>query len=140
MISLTPFLAAAAVQSAAAPPVPPAPPPAPQTVRREVRVIEHGDGTREVRELASGGDAKMLANCTGTKTEVSAAAASRDPKRQEQARIVLCTTPAEGRDGQVKALETALGRLQSDREMNPAIKAELSAKLEARLAELKAGK
>lgn len=101
--------------------------------RTEVRkVIVHSDGKGEVSATLDG--EKMATTCPGIVTSIEASAEPSADKK-EQARIVLCTkggTKAE----QVEGLKNALARVQSDGEMDSGLKAQVVAKLQAKIAEL----
>lgn len=101
-----------------------------ETVER--KVIIHSDGKGESSATWDGKDVQT--KCPGIVTSVEAAADSSADKKQ-QAKIVLCTkggTKAEQIDG----LKRALARIQSSTDMDAGLKAQVIAKLQARIAEL----
>ena len=110
-----------------------------KTQRKEIRtvIIEH-DG-KERREISVDGKdpEKMAANCPGIVTKVEAGGAS-GPEKKEQAKIVLCSSGTSKADA-AKGLERAIADIDKNDEMDAAIKADLKAKLTARIAELRAG-
>ena len=111
----------------------------PKTQRKEIRtvIVEHdGKGEKELHIDGSNPEA-MKAKCPGVVTEVEAAPAGSQDKK-EKARIVICSkggSKAEAAAG----LERALGNIDKNDDMDAAVKAELKAKLSAKIAELRAG-
>lgn len=101
-----------------------------ETVER--KVVIHSEGRGEASATWDGKD--IDTKCPGIVTSVEAAADSSADKKQ-QAKIVLCTqggTKAEQIDG----LKKALARIQSNTDMEAGLKAQVIAKLQARIAEL----
>ena len=101
-----------------------------ETIER--KVIIHNDGKGEASATWDGKDVQT--KCPGIVTSVEAAAEPSADKKQ-QAKIVLCTqggTKAEQIDG----LKKALARVQSNTDMDPGLKAQVIATLQAKIAEL----
>lgn len=105
------------------------------TIERKV-IIERGSGDGKDVIVRRHGDSKL--DCPGTVTEVEAAPQGTNEKK-EKAKIVICSrsgSPAEAAQG----LEKALERIAANGDMDPAMKAGLSARLRAKIAELRAGR
>lgn len=104
---------------------------------KEVRtvIVEHdGHGGR-----MDGAHAEHMAmNCPGKKVEVDASPAGSADKK-EVAKIVICSKGGTNEEA-AKGLERALANVQGNSDMDPAVKADLTAKLQAKIAELRAGK
>ncbi len=103
-------------------------------VRKEVRVIELRGADGKKMEW-SGKDGERP-TCAGTPTEVTAG--SQADGKKEQAKIFICAKSGTSKAEQVKHLEEAIGRLQANTDMDAAIRADLVAKLQGKVAELKA--
>ena len=107
-------------------------------IRKEVRIIETDGPNGEKVVRLEGPDGDLKRECPGEMTSVSADAAAEAAGKKEKAFIMICSKPGEGKDAAVKGLERALARIQSSTDMDPAIKAELSAKLQTKISEVKA--
>ena len=100
-----------------------------KTVTEKRVVITNDKGQR----VELDGDRKL--ECPGQKTTVEAAPTGTADKK-EAAKIVICSKG--GGNAEVAAgLERALSDMEKNSDMNPAIKADLSAKLRAKIAELR---
>jgi hypothetical protein len=103
---------------------------------KEVRtvIIEH-DGKGEAGAKWGGDPEHMKIDCPGKLTTVEADGAPAADKK-ERAKIVLCSkggTTAE----QIKGLEGALARIDSNSDMDAGVKADIKAKLQAKIDELR---
>jgi bla regulator protein BlaR1 len=105
--------------------------------RKEIRtVIVTNDSTGKGGATWDGD--KLKTDCPGTMTVVESGPSGTEQKREQQ-KIVLCTkggTPEET----AKALENVIETVNANDEMSAAAKADLTAKLKARIAEIRAGK
>ena len=110
----------------------------PQKVIKEVRIIETDgpDGKKVVR--LEGKDGELKRECPGEVTGVSVDAETGGADAKKKAFIMVCSKPGESKLSAVQGLEKALTRIQSDTDMDPAIKAELSTKLKAKIEAMKA--
>ncbi len=101
------------------------------TQTTEIRkIIHHGPG-------ASGDPKAMMKSCAGEVIEVSADGAAGADKK-EVAKITLCLQAASKAETATR-LEEVIADIDEN-EMDAAVKAELKAKLTAKIAELRAGK
>jgi beta-lactamase regulating signal transducer with metallopeptidase domain len=101
-------------------------------------VIRGGPGDKDVLEHAERGDVERLgAKCDGEKVELSADGGTANKK--EAVKFFICGKKGESRAALVGALEKAAATLGQEDEMDPAIKAELLAKLRAKIDQLKSG-
>ena len=101
-------------------------------------VIHGGPGGKNGVERADSGDLeKMGANCDGEKVELSADGGGADKK--QTVKFFVCGKKGEGRTELVAALEKAAANLGEEDDMDPAIKAELQAKMRAKIESLRAG-
>ncbi len=111
----------------------------PTTQRKEIRtvIVEH-DGKAPAGATWEGTDGKsMKVKCPGMLTEVEAAPSGTDEKKQK-AKIVICSKGGSKAEA-AKGLERALAEIDKNGDMDAAVKADLKAKLTARIAELRAG-
>jgi beta-lactamase regulating signal transducer with metallopeptidase domain len=105
-------------------------------VRKEVRVVEiNGENGKKYKIESNSGDLKR--ECPGELTAVTADASADSAGKKEKAVIMICTKKGEGNEEALKGLQDAVGRLDSSTEMDPAVRAQLKAKLQAKIAELK---
>lgn len=103
--------------------------------------------TTEIRTIVRDGPAlpgatfkdgqEMKIDCPGEVTVIEATVGSA-PEKQEKAKMVFCSKSGDKADA-VAGLEKALARVEGDRDMNDALRADVSAKLRARIAELRTG-
>ncbi|MEO5612712.1 MAG: hypothetical protein ABIT68_08135, partial [Sphingomicrobium sp.] len=98
-------------------------------------VIRGGPGGDALKSAAPGDLDK--ANCPLEKVEIVADGGSANKK--EQAKFILCGDRAEGRAGLIKGLEKAAADLQKKDEMPSDIKADMLAKIRAKIESLRAG-
>ena len=103
-----------------------------ETVER--KVIIHSDGKSD-SGLRRHGDMKV--DCPGKLTEVEAAPQGAGEKK-EKAKIVICSKSGSSAEA-AEGLEKALARISADGDMDPAVKADLTTRLKAKIAELRAG-
>ena len=97
----------------------------------EKKIIMHGDGKRE--HAAHEGMREM--KCPGEMTTIESSVGSSGDKK-EQRKIAICSKS--GDKAEIAAgLEKALARVESDADIDAAAKADLSAKLRAKIAELR---
>ena len=106
----------------------------PKTKEIRTVVIEH-DGTGQGTATWNGKDLK--ADCPGTMTVIEAGPTGTEQKKEQQ-KIVLCTKGGT-KEELAKGLERALENVTKNDEMSEAAKSELSAKLKAKIAEVRAG-
>ncbi len=107
----------------------------PTTQTTEIRTIIHdGPGTKISR---SNDGQEMKVDCPGQLTVIEANAGD-SPDKKEKARMVFCSRSADKAET-AAGLEKALARVEGDKELNAALRADVSAKLRARIAELRAG-
>ena len=109
----------------------------PRTERREIRTVIVDGDTKGNATLGDDRDGNMKVDCPGMLTVIDSAADGGNAK-QEKEKLVLCSKGGTPSD-QINALERALSTLDSNDEMNAAIKADLKAKLSAKITELRAG-
>jgi bla regulator protein BlaR1 len=100
----------------------------------EKRVIIHEGDSRDGTRKRHG---DMKADCPGKLTEVEAAPQGTGEKK-EKAKIVICSKSGSNAEA-AEGLEKALARIAENDEMDPAVKADLTARLKAKIAELRAG-
>lgn len=103
----------------------------------EKRIIIHNDG--DGNKSATWNDGKeMKIDCPGELTVIEAGSAKSKDK-EEKAKMVFCAKskdPAEAAAG----LQKAITEINKDSDMDPDLKAQVIAKIEARIAELNAKK
>lgn len=98
----------------------------------EKKIIMHGDGKGE--HVKHEGMHEM--KCPGTMTTVESSAGSTGDKK-EQRKIAICSKS--GDKAEIAAgLEKALARVEKDSDLDATAKADISAKLRAKIAELRA--
>ena len=103
---------------------------------RKIEIRHVGD--KDVVDRAGPGDLERIgANCPGEKFEIAADGGTSDKK--QAIKFFLCTKKGESRAEIVKLLEKAAVELEKEGEMSGDVKAELLAKLRAKIAELKSG-
>jgi beta-lactamase regulating signal transducer with metallopeptidase domain len=107
----------------------------------EKKVIIRTQGDKDVLVKRDGGAdladiEKMGPKCSGEKVEIAADGGTADNKRA--VKFFLCGKEGGSRADLVNGLEKAVGRLEKENDMDPAIKADLVAKLKAKIAELRA--
>lgn len=101
-------------------------------------VIRGGPGDKAVVESADGGDIERIgAKCDGEKVELSADGGTANKK--DQVKFILCGDKGEGRAGLIKGLERAVADMDKQDDMAGAVKAELRAKMRAKIESLRAG-
>ena len=101
-------------------------------------VIRGGPGDKAVVESAGGGDIERIgAKCDGEKVELSADGGTANKK--DQVKFILCGDKGEGRAGLIKGLERAVSDMDKQDDMAGAVKAELRAKMRAKIESLRAG-
>jgi beta-lactamase regulating signal transducer with metallopeptidase domain len=106
-----------------------------QQVRKEVRIVEvNGEDGKKYKIESERADLKR--ECPGELTAVTDDASTESADKKQKTFIMICTKKGEGNAETVKGLRDAIGRLDSSSEMDPAMKAELKAKLQARIDEL----
>lgn len=98
--------------------------------------IRHVDGEKDVPDGLRG-DLDKLPNCPGEKYEVAVDGGTSDKK--DAVKLVICTKAGESRAEAAKALERAAIEIVENGDMASGLKAELLAKLRAKIAELKSG-
>lgn len=94
------------------------------------KVIHDGDGEHEGADIES--------KCPGEVVEVSAGGTG-GADRKEVAKIKLCVKAGQSKADRAASLERVIADLDKGDEMDAGVKAELKAKLLARIAELRAG-
>ncbi len=106
-----------------------------RTVEKRIIIHNDGDGTKS----ATWNDGKeMKIDCPGELTVIEAGSAKSKDK-EEKAKMVFCAKskdPAEAAAG----LQKAIAEMNKDSDMDPDLKAQVIAKIEARIAELNAKK
>ncbi|MES2902635.1 MAG: M56 family metallopeptidase [Pseudomonadota bacterium] len=103
--------------------------------------------TTEIRKVIHNGPAikgatrkdgqEMKVDCPGELTVIEATAGD-SPDKKEKAKMVFCSKSGDKTE-MAAGLEKALSRIEGDKEMNAALRADVSAKLRARIAELRSG-
>lgn len=107
--------------------------------RVEIRkIISDGKEGDVIRRGEPGELRAKFANCKGEKFEADSGAAGADGKKAHT-RIMLCTKEGASKTETAAMLEKALSRIEGTDEMPAENKAQVVAKLKARIAELKAG-
>jgi len=97
----------------------------------EKKIIMHGDGKGEHANHEGMREMK----CPGEMTTIESSAGS-SGDRKEQRKIAICSKS--GDKAEIAAgLEKALARVESDTDIDAAAKADISAKLRAKIAELR---
>ena len=111
-----------------------------EEVRKEVRIVDIGQGDRLTDSQRADIEKRMAERkCPdGSEAITAEAGAKPDAGKEERSVIMICAKGGASSAEAIAGLERALARVQGDGEMNPTIKAEISAKLQARIAELKA--
>ena len=112
-----------------------------EPVRKEVRIIEMVGGDKMTdAERAQVEKMAEQRKCPDGSEAITADTPETKPAdgKVEKRRMLICTKGAATKEEAIQGLEKALGRVQANAEMDAAIKAEISAKLQARIAELKA--
>lgn len=100
----------------------------------EKRITIGGEGTKD----ATWKDGQeMKVDCPGELTVIEASVGN-SPDKQEKAKMVFCAKSGDKSEA-AAGLEKALARIEKDGEMNAALRADVSAKLRAKIAELRAG-
>lgn len=98
--------------------------------------------TVEIRKVVTDGkpgtEVDLEHGCPGQVIEVGADAAQ-GADRKEAAKIKLCLKAGMTKAETATRLESVIGDMDKNDDMNPAVKADLKAKLQAKIAELKAG-
>lgn len=115
------------------------PGPATET-RKEIRIVEIGKGDR-LTDADRADIEKRVADrkCPDGSEGITADSTGKEVDgKQEKSVILICTKGGAAPADAVAGLERALARIEGDPDMNPTVKAEISAKLKARIAELKA--
>ncbi|HET9356421.1 MAG TPA: M56 family metallopeptidase [Sphingomicrobium sp.] len=107
--------------------------PGEKTIIEKRVVVGEGDGKREMH--MHHGDSPRAMKCPGQMTVVESAPAGSE-KKQEKAKIAICSKTGDKTEI-ASGLEKALARVEKDSEMNAALRADLSAKLRAKIAELR---
>jgi len=105
----------------------------------EKKIILHGaPGDKEFTARAGPGDIERFGtHCDGEKAEISAGGGSSNKK--EQIKLFICGDKGAGTAGLAEALTNAMNRMDRDnRDLDPKVKAELKAKIEAKVRELRA--
>ena len=102
----------------------------PRTQTVEIRKVIHDGKPGEAVDLEKG--------CPGQALDFTADAAP-GADRKEAARIKLCLKPGATKADMASRLESVLADIGKNDDMNPAVKADLTAKIQAKIAELKAG-
>ena len=92
-------------------------------------IISDGSG----KHAAHGADVRM--SCPGEKISVESTVAGTDQEKN-QAKIVICSKGGD-RAKAAEGLERALADIEKNDDMNPAIRADITAKLKAKIAELR---
>lgn len=112
----------------------------PKTQTKEIRtvIIENDGKGPHHMTIDSDHPEKMAANCPGILTEVATGPAGTADKKEQQ-KIVICSAGG-SKEEAAKGLERALAHVEQNSEMSAAAKADLKAKLGAKIAELRAGK
>ncbi len=105
--------------------------------RVEKRIIVHSSGGDQHMEWNDKDGASMKTECPGSLTVIEAGPSGSEQKK-EQAKIVLCSKSTD-KAAIAKGLEEALANIEKESDMDAATKAEITAKLKARIAEVKAG-
>lgn len=107
-----------------------------------------GTQTTEIRKVIHNGPAikgatwkdgqEMKVDCPGELTVIEATAGD-SPDKKEKAKMAFCSKSGDKTE-MAAGLEKALSRIEGDKEMNAALRADVSAKLRARIAELRSGR
>ena len=79
-----------------------------------------------------------IAKCEGEKVEANADI--NNGGKKQTSRIVICAKPGESKAELAQSLEKALGRIEGESAISAEAKAQIVAKLRAKIAELRAGK
>ena len=110
-------------------------------VKKEVRIVNVGTGDKLTDAKRAEIEALMKDRKCPDGAQAITAESGGQPNAEgkvEKSRIMICAKGGATKSESIEGLEKALARVQSDREMNPSINAEITAKLKARIAELKA--
>ena len=107
----------------------------PTTQTTEIRKVIHNGPGAPGATFKDGQEMKV--DCPGELTVIEATAGS-SPDKQEKAKMVFCAK-SKDKSEVAAGLEKGLAQVESDAEMNAALRADVSAKLRARIAELRAG-
>jgi beta-lactamase regulating signal transducer with metallopeptidase domain len=107
-----------------------------KTVERKIVIHNGADGPAGATWEGKDGEVRDI-KCPGTLTVIESSPTGAAEKKQ-QAKLAFCSKSADRADV-VAGLEKALANLRNDSEMDAAIKADLTAKLSQKIAEVKAG-
>lgn len=111
---------------------------APKTeTRKEVRTVMVTNDSTGKGGATWDGD-KLTTDCPGTLTVVESGPTATEQKKEQQ-KIVLCTKSG-SREETAKALENVIETVNNNDEMSAIAKADITAKLKAKIAELRAGR
>lgn len=97
-------------------------------------IISHGEGEGKDRLVRRHGEGHEI-KCPGELISVESAPAGTDEKK-EKAKIAICAKSGDKAEA-AAGLERALARIEKDSEMDAALRADISAKLRAKIAELR---
>jgi beta-lactamase regulating signal transducer with metallopeptidase domain len=112
--------------------------PAKEQVFTKKIVIRGNPDDKDLLARAESGELRRLeAKCQGEKVELSADGGTANKKHA--VKFMICGKKGEGRAEMVGALEKAVAHLGQEDDMDPAIKAELLAKLRAKIDSLRSG-
>ena len=101
-------------------------------------VIRGGPADKDFLKHAEAGDVELTgAKCDGEKVELSADGGGANKK--EAVKFIICGKKGGGRPQLIAALEEAAANMGKEQDMDPAIKAELQAKLRAKIQSLRVG-
>ena len=110
-----------------------------EPVKKEVRIIEIKGADGETKTVKwEGKDGELKRECPGETIGVEADAAKEADGKKEKAFVLICAKKGDTKESAVKGLEDALARIEGNADMDPAIKAQIRAKLQAKIAEMKA--
>ncbi len=111
----------------------------PTQERTEVRkIITHGKNQAHGARMLSQEMRDKIAKCEGEKVEANADI--NNGGKKQTSRIVICAKPGESKAELAQSLEKALGRIEGENAISAEAKAQIVAKLRAKIAELRAGK
>jgi beta-lactamase regulating signal transducer with metallopeptidase domain len=103
--------------------------------KREFRIVKDG---KEIQ--VPPGEMPKMGACQGQKFEITSDAHPDKNKVARQRMVICAKTKGESKAEFAESLQKAIDRIQSEPDMSAATKAEMTAKLQAKIAELREGK
>ena len=101
----------------------------------ERKVVIHDEDGNVTEGVAPGDFERLGTHCDGDKVEISAGGGS---SKKQEIKLFICGDKGQGAAGLADALSKAMTNIDKDnRELDPKVRAELKAKIDAKLRELR---